>query len=72
MSWYGEVEPLTDEQRKWKSESDARTLAEAEAIKVDEERLKAATEVAKKMAPMIQAEAHGMATVAGSLKYEGM
>ena len=72
MSWYGDVEPLTDEQKKWQSESDARTLAEAEAIKTDEDRMTAATEVAKKMAPMIQAEAHGMATVAGSLKYDKM
>lgn len=60
-------EPVTDEEKKWRAESDARTLAEAEVIKNDEQRLKLAKEVAKKMAEKAQDEAHSMKTVAKTL-----
>ena len=72
MMRYPSEEPKTAEEKKWRAESDARTLAEAEVIKGDEDRLKAASEAAEDMAKQAQEEAHGLATVAKSLNYKGM
>jgi len=41
---------LSADEKKWKAESDARTIVEAAAIQADPERLKAAQEAAKRMA----------------------
>ena len=41
---------IDKEQAKWAAESDARSLADAEAIKIDSTRLKKAQTAAKKMA----------------------
>ena len=58
-----------DKQEKiWQAESDARTLADAEVIKKDPERLAAAVKQAKKMADEKKKEAQGMAHVAGMRK----
>lgn len=60
---------MTDEQREahWQAQNDARTLAEAEMIKNDPERLKAATEMADKMAEEKVEEARSMSKVASTL-----
>lgn len=58
---------MTAEDKKWQAEYDARTLAEAEAIKQDETRLNAAKEAAKTMVDEKQAEAEGMAKVASGV-----
>jgi len=62
---YGES--MTAEDKKWQAECDARTLAEAEAIKDDKDRLSAAQEAAKAMVDEKQAEAAGMAKVASGV-----
>ena len=62
---YGES--MTAEDKKWQAECDARTLADAEAIKKDEERLNAAKEAAKTMVDEKQAEAEAMAKVASGV-----
>lgn len=41
---------ITADEKRWRAESDAHTLAEADIIRNDKERLEAATEAAKKMA----------------------
>lgn len=48
----------------WQKESDARTLAEAEKIKTDPNRLKGAQAAAKKMSTEIKKEAKSMEKVA--------
>ena len=50
---------MSAQDKKWAAESDARTLAEAEAIRKDSPRLKAAAKEAKKMVgeEMIKAKA---------------
>ena len=50
---------ISAQDKKWAAESDARTLAEAEAIRKDSLRLKAAAKEAKKMVgeEMIKAKA---------------
>lgn len=50
---------------KWERENDARTMAEAEAIKMDKKRLAGARKEAKKMAVDKMREAQGMKKVAG-------
>ena len=57
---------MTDEQREahWQAQNDARTLADAEVIKNDADRLKAATEMAKRMADEKVEEARAMSKVA--------
>jgi len=42
-------EPTTEQERDWKAECDARTLAQAEAINKDPERLKAALAAAPRL-----------------------
>ena len=67
------AEPMDADERRWRAESDARSLAEAEEINKDPERIKAATEAAKVMAEEKQAEAHAMQNVADkSLKFDRM
>lgn len=57
---------MTDEQREahWQAQSDARALAESEVIKNDPGRLKAATDMADKMAEEKIEEARAMTKVA--------
>lgn len=58
------VSNLSKEEKKWRAESDASTLAEAEAIKSDKSRLKAAAAEARKMAKDAENRAKGMKRVA--------
>jgi hypothetical protein len=55
---------MTAEDKKWQAQMDARTLAEAETVKGDEERLTAATTVAQEMAEEQIQEALSMKRVA--------
>ncbi len=52
------------EDKKWQAECDARTLAEAEAIKKDAARLKAAAKAAEGMKDEKMDEAKAMAKIA--------
>ncbi|MCK4782573.1 MAG: hypothetical protein KAV87_02400 [Desulfobacteraceae bacterium] len=60
---------MTDEQREahWRAMDDARTLAQAEIIKNDPDRLKAAVEKADLIAEEKIEEARSMSKVAGTL-----
>lgn len=58
---------LSADEKKWKAESDARTLSEAEIIKKDESRLVAAQEAAKELAKDSKKEAEAMDDVASTL-----
>jgi hypothetical protein len=58
---------LTMEEAKWQAENDARTLKEAEVIKADNARLKAAANMAAQMVKKEEAEAKAMKKIA-SLK----
>ncbi|MBF0501480.1 MAG: hypothetical protein HQM09_15170 [Candidatus Riflebacteria bacterium] len=58
--------PINDD--KWMAESDARTLSEAEAIKCDPKRSKAACDAAKGMADKKMEEAMAMKKIAGKKK----
>jgi len=61
--------PMAEKQKSeedWKAESDARTLVDAEAIKVDEPRMKKAQAAAKKMLDEEQARAEAMKKIAGA------
>ena len=53
------------QEAKWRAESDARALAEAEAIKADKERMKKAQRAAQTMAKDKRAEATAMTKIAG-------
>lgn len=55
---------LTEEERRWAAESDARALAEANVIRNDPARLQAAQEAAKAMAEEDTKKAAAMRTVA--------
>lgn len=55
---------MTEDERRWRAESDARTLVEAEVIKQDASRKKAASEAAKRLAEKEKAEARAMSRVA--------
>ncbi len=74
------MEDETAEDKKWRAESDARTLADAEAIKADKDRFNEATTSAKglvdrvkKQAETAKKEAQGMNKIANkSLKYKTM
>lgn len=59
-----ETAKMSAEDKKWQAENDARTLAEAEVIKNDSSRLKAAQNAAKGMAKEKQDEASAMSNVA--------
>lgn len=54
--------------RDWRAKDDARTLAEAEVIKQDKDRLIAAQDAAKRMAEEKNEEARAMKKVAGRKK----
>ena len=56
--------PVTAEDKRWRAESDARTLAEATVIQKDAQRMKAATEAAARMAEEQRKEAAAMTSVA--------
>lgn len=61
---------MSADEKKWQAESDARTLSEAEAIKLDEKRMDAAQKAAQRLQEEKQAEADGMRRVAkGQLAY---
>ena len=55
---------MAEEDKKWKAESDARTLSDAHAIHMDAERHKAAQKAAKGLAEEAQDRADGMSKVA--------
>ena len=65
---HGFPEPMTEDEKRWQSESDARTLATAEVIKKDEERLKSAGIAAEKMSEEELQEAIAMKNVADLYK----
>lgn len=56
---------MTEEDKKWQAESDARTLAEAEVINGDATRLKAAIKAAADMAKEAKDESDAMSKIAG-------
>lgn len=58
------VDAITQDERRWRAESDARTLAEANVIKTDKSRLEAATTAAQRMAEQTREEAAAMSKVA--------
>ena len=63
----------TKEEKKWEAESDARTIAEAEAIKGDPERIKAAQKAAKEMSEERQREADALRSLSkGDMHYPSM
>lgn len=62
---------MTKSDKKWQAESDARTLMEADVIKVDSTRLRAAANAAKLMKKEKQDEAKAMAKVAKLKKGKG-
>lgn len=59
------MRPVDAEELKWRRRSDARTLAEAEQIKADQERYKGAILGAKEIAQEEIARVQGIAKVAG-------
>ena len=59
------MRPMDAEELKWRRRSDARTLAEAEQIKADKERLNGAILGAKEIAQEEIARVQGIAKVAG-------
>lgn len=58
---------LSADDKKWKAESDARTLSEAEIIKGDKSRLEAAQGAATSLAKESTKEAEAMTDVASTL-----
>ena len=58
---------MSADEKKWRADNDARTLAEAEVIQKDKARLKAAKAAAKSMADEKRREATAMTNVAGAL-----
>lgn len=57
---------MSPEEKKWRRQSDARTLAEAEVIKADKERLAEAKEGARELLSERQKDLNGLAKVAQS------
>ena len=62
---------LSEDDKKWKAKSDARSLAEAEVISKDPERLKAAVQAAKELAGEQREEADSMESVAKLMYGDG-
>ena len=60
-------EALSADDKKWKAESDARSLAEAETIKGDKTRFEAARKAAQGLSKEKQKEAEAMDSVAATL-----
>lgn len=56
--------------KKWEAESDARTLAEAHAIKADKTRMKNARKAAKKMLKEEKEKIEGLSMVAGDIDWD--
>ena len=56
---------LTVADKKWQAESDARTLVDAELIKNDPKKMKAAAKAAERMAKEEMAKAKAMQNIAG-------
>ena len=64
---------MTKEDKKWQAECDANTLAEAEAIKGDKDRMDAATTAALEKAKVKEEEAENLKRVAcGKISYSVM
>lgn len=61
---------VSEDEKRWRAESDAQTLAMAETIKGDPSRMKAAAEVAKAMAADLAKKVAEMERIAGT-KAEG-
>jgi len=59
---------MTAQDQKWQRESDANTLAEAQAITSDKKRLVAARTEASRMAVEAQQRANGLQSVASTQK----
>lgn len=57
---------ITADEKRWRAENDARTLAEANVIKKDPSRLQAAADAAQRMVEEQQKEAAAMRSVARS------
>lgn len=60
---------MTAEDKKWQAQNDVRTLAEAEVIKGDPDRMKAASDAAEDMAKEKQEEADAMRDVAKGMMH---
>ena len=58
--------PQPKSEKQWQAESDARTLAEAEAIKATPSRMRPAKTAAKKLATEAQKQATGMKKISRS------
>ena len=64
---------MTEQEKDWRAEDDARTLSNAEAIKADTERMERAAKAAKRMLEEEEARTKGLQMVAkGQLKYKNM
>ncbi|RLC88890.1 MAG: hypothetical protein DRJ03_01225 [Chloroflexi bacterium] len=70
--WEGDraMPSISADERKWRAESDAHSLAEAERIKLDPKRLSAAKKAAARLLAEEQKRATAMRKVAGSKKQE--
>lgn len=62
---------LSAEEKRWRAEDDARTLAEAERIKEDKARMDAAQAAAKKMAEEEEERIRAMRKIARSKRQPG-
>ena len=60
---------LSAEDKKWQAEHDARTMAEAEAIKADPERFKAAAEAAEGIKKEAMDEAMALEKISRGFQY---
>ena len=61
---------MADNDKKWKAENDARTLADAIAIQQDKKRMAEARKAARRMLKEKKDEAVGMAQVAGEIDWD--
>ena len=67
------AETISNDEKEWRAENDARVLVEADVIRNDPERLKAAQEKAKKLVEEKKRESEAMARVAeGQFDYPSM
>ncbi len=65
-----EVKAISEQEKKWRAESDARTLIEAEAIKADVARKKLAAEAASKMLEQKNIELEAIKKITSNNYYE--
>lgn len=64
---------MSEDEKDWRAEDDARTLSNAEAIKADPERMDRAAKAAKRMLEEEKARTEGLQKVAkGQLAYKSM